>query len=320
MPTWRRSMVAGLAFFGLALAGCGPKPETAAPTPADVPAAPVTPASAPVGDGHPALWKLADEDTTIYLFGTVHVLKPETKWRSPELDAALARADTIWTEADVLSQDAQVQAAQLAMNLGTYGTSGGSLAATLDDGEEKEVREALDILGVPFAAVDGLKPWMAGLQIANVAMMKAGYSPGAGVETTIISEAGAAGKELQYFESVSEQIRFFANLPEDDQIAFLVAGAESIEDDPGLLDRLIEAWAQGDVAEVGEMMSDIDEMGSQRVYDELLVARNARWVPRIEAMLDEPGTVLVAVGAGHLAGPDSVIAMLRAEGHTVEGP
>jgi len=279
----------------------------------------IDPVEVSEGPGTPALWTLSDEDTTVYIFGTVHLLKPELEWRTPELDAALASIDTLYTEADVLSSDAQAEAQTLVMDLGML-DNGETLTAILDDEEEKEVREALDILGVPMAALDPMEPWMAGVTLSQIAVMNQGYTPGAGVESVLIGEAQAAGKELAYFETVEEQLNFFANLPDEDQVDFLVASAEVIENEPDMLDRLVAEWAEGDIEGLGDMMADPGAFGSQAVYDVLLVERNRNWIPQIEAILEEPGTFMVAVGAGHLAGDDSVITMLRDKGYEVTGP
>ena len=279
----------------------------------------IDPVAASEGPGTPALWTLSDEDTTIYIFGTVHLLKPELEWRTPEFDAALASIDTLYTEADVLSPAAQAEGQKLVMDLGML-DGGETLTAILDDADEKEVKEALDILGLPMAALDPMEPWMASITLSQVAVMQQGYAPGAGVESVLIGEAEAAGKELAYFETIEEQLNFFANLPDEDQVDFLVASAEAIENEPDMLDRLVAEWAEGDVQGLGEMMADPGAFGSQTVYDVLLVERNRNWIPQIEAILEEPGTVMVAVGAGHLAGDDSLITMLRDKGYEVTGP
>ena len=306
----------------LTTTACAKKPgEDGAGTPpaeAETPATTDTVTDTTAANG-PAMWTLSDTDTTIYLFGTVHVLRPETQWRTPEFDAALAASQTIYTEADMLSEEVQAALGPLVLELGMY-ADGGTLTATLDDAEEKEVNEALSILGVPMAAIDPMQPWFAGISLANVQMMKAGYQPGAGVESVIITEAKASGKSLAYFETAEEQLRILAGLPEEDQVAFLVAGAEAIEKEPELLDELVADWVSGDVAGIAEIISDTDSLGSQIVFDELLRKRNANWIPQIEDILEQPGVFMVAVGAGHLAGDDSVIDMLRDKGYTVVGP
>ena len=194
---------------------------------------------------------------------------------------------------------------------------GETLAEVLDDDAEREVQEALDILGVPMAVIDPMEPWLAGITLGQVGMMQQGYAPGAGVEAVISELAAEGGKELRFFETVEQQMNFFADLPREAQVDFLVSGAIAIEDEPDMLDRLVAEWAEGDVDAIADMMADEDALGSRTVYDVLLTQRNASWIPQIEAILEQPGTYMVAVGAGHLAGDDSVIAMLRAEGYEV---
>ncbi|MEL6957039.1 MAG: TraB/GumN family protein, partial [Pseudomonadota bacterium] len=114
---------------------------------------------------------------------------------------------------------------------------------------------------------------------------------------------------------------FFADLPLDDQVDFLVTSSVQIEDDPNMLDELVEEWAEGDVDDLAAMMAEPDVMGSAEVYDVLIVERNQNWTEQIKALMDaEEGIFMMAVGAAHLAGEDSVVEMLRADGLEVDGP
>ena len=128
------------------------------------------------------------------------------------------------------------------------------------------------------------------------------------------------GKDFAFLETAAVQADIFDTLPEDTQETFLYETALTLEDSPVMLDQVVEEWADGDVEGLGVLVANPDTGGGEGIYDALFVERNANWVPQIEAMLDEPGTVFVAVGAGHLAGPDSVITMLRDKGYEVEGP
>ncbi|MEO1016022.1 MAG: TraB/GumN family protein [Pseudomonadota bacterium] len=310
--------------LSVVLAACGgaePAPGETTTPPAEAPVE--TPAPEPAGPpqgGAAALWTLADEDTTVHLFGTVHVLKPGTVWRSDAFEAAFDEADTIYFEADVSSPASQSAAAQLITTRGLY-TDGRTLTEVLDEDDEREVAEAVAVIGAPLTSYDPMKPWFAGMTMGLQQLISQGYAADSGVEVTLGEEAALAGKEARYLETVEEQIGFFADLPEEDQIDFLVASAVAIEDDPTQLDRLVVEWTEGDVAAIGEMLSDVDAFGTSAVYDTLLTNRNADWVDQITALMeDEEGVFMIAVGAGHLAGPDSVQAMLRAEGYEVNGP
>jgi uncharacterized protein YbaP (TraB family) len=315
----------------LVLAACGP--EAAAPAGPSPEAAlqdriaqqealyeaAVAEAKASHGAGEPAVWTLSDEDTTIHLIGTVHLLRPDADWRSAAIDAALSEADTLVFEADVNSPEAGREMMSFISKQALF-TDGRTLTSLLDKAEQAELQKALDYLGVPLGALQTFRPWYAAVNLSVLQMQKDGFDPSAGVEQVLEKEARAAGKTFAYLETIEQQLGRFAALPDEEQVDFLISSVESVEEGTEMLDLLVEEWADGDVHGLGVLMSNPEMMGSQAVYDALLKSRNEDWVPKIEALLDEPGSVLVAVGAGHLAGEDSVIARLRAKGYEVEGP
>ena len=262
----------------------------------------------------PALWSLADADTTIYLFGTVHILRPETQWRLPHIQAALQSADTLYFEADTESPEVQAKLAKLVAQMGLY-QDGRTLLTVLSASEIQTVQAASEVLKVPLPALAPLKPWMAGLQLSVTQLLQSGYDPQSGVETVLNSDQSLAGIERGYFETAEQQIRLFDQLSERDQIEMLVAGARFIVEEPDALDALVTAWANGNTEEIGKQLASVDAFGSQTVYDAVLADRNRNWIPQIEALLKVPGTKFVAVGAGHLAGDDSVIVMLERKGY-----
>lgn len=276
-------------------------------------------ASASRGSGAPALWTMRDEDTTIYLLGTVHLLRPELDWQTPEIEAAIAAAGTVVFEADTTSPEAQRALMKFYTTQGFF-TDGGQLTNFLSDSETAELEAALEKVGLPIEALLPHRPWMAAVNISVKQMLDEGFDPDAGVEQVIERAARAHGADFAYLETVEEQLGGLAGLGYCEQVDFLMATVDGIGEGAGALDLLIEEWADGDVTGLGLMMANPEMLGSQPIYDVMLTERNERWVPQITAMLDEPGTILIAVGAGHLAGDDSVIKMLRAEGFEVAGP
>jgi len=138
------------------------------------------------------------------------------------------------------------------------------------------------------------------------------------VETILTAEAKAAGKSFGYLETAEQQLGALAGGTLEEQIEALVFTAETLDLGPDVLDALVEEWADGDQLGLGVIIADPNSIGGEEAYQRLLVDRNANWVPQIRAMLDEPGTSMIAVGAAHLAGPNSVISMLRSEAVTVE--
>lgn len=279
----------------------------------------VAKAKATHGAGQPAVWTMADEDTTIYLLGTVHILRPDTIWQSDEIMDALNSAETIVLEADVSSPAAQQEMAQLVLSEGLF-KDGRTLSDILSERQEINLAKILKTMDVPFSSVQPMRPWFAALTMSNIAMVRGGFDPESGVEVILSEKASNSDKELDFLETARDQILILSGLPEDAQVDFLMSSADSLGDTPEMLDVLVSEWADGDVTGLGVLMSDPDAMGSEIVYEALLKRRNEDWVPKIEHMLEEPGTRLIAVGAAHLAGEDSVIKMLRAEGYEVEGP
>jgi uncharacterized protein YbaP (TraB family) len=274
-------------------------------------------AAATDGPGAPAMWRVADEDTTLYLFGTVHLLKPETEWQTDKFNAAFAEAGHLVTEVDTDSPEGLAAITQLMQQRGVF-TDGRTLTGLLDDEQEAVVASALDDIGVPIAALDRLYPWFAGLNMGLIQIQQSGYSPESGVETVLTAQAKEQGMTFGYLETAEQQMNALAGGTLDEQIEGLVFTAQTLDLGPELLGALVDEWADGDVAGLGAIMADPTAIGGEDAYQRLLVDRNENWIPQIVAMLDDPGTSLIAVGAAHLAGPDSVVNMLRAEGLTVE--
>jgi uncharacterized protein len=282
-------------------------------------AAAVAAAKASHGLGEPALWVLKDDDTTIYIMGTVHLLRPELDWRSDAINAAVNAADTLVFEADVSSPEAGAEMMKFVRDQGLF-ANGGQLTNLLSDAEKIELQAALDYVGLPLGAVQNMRPWFAAVNLSVMQMTKDGFDPTAGVEQVLMAEGAAQGKSFAYLETVDDQLGRLARLPDDVQVDFLISSAESIEDGAEMLDTLVDEWTDGDVKGLGILMSNPEMMGSEEIYDALLKTRNETWAPKIAAMLDTPGTRLIAVGSGHLAGEDSVITLLRAQGLEVTGP
>ncbi len=331
MKQLRRGLGISLLGLGLALAACGRSGTSDLPTtePVERPTkesllaeftTALDAAKATSGPGAPAMWTLSDEDTEIHIFGTVHLLRPELEWRTDAFDSALSDADTIVFEVDMKSPEAQRAIATDFLARGMF-QDGRTLKAVLSDEDEAVVSAAFDSVGVPIDAMNTFEPWMASVNLGVMKLVADGYDPNSGVETVIEGEATEAGKSFGFLESISQQADAFDLLDEEDQIAMLYESALMLDESPQMLDLLVDEWADGDVMGIASLVASPDGVGfSGPAYESLLVNRNRNWVPQIEAMLDEPGSVLIAVGAGHLAGPDSVIQMLRDKGYEIEGP
>ncbi len=261
----------------------------------------------------PAVWTIRDADSTIVLFGSVHLLPAGLDWRPATLDAALAEADDLWFE--TLTDDAASGLA--ARRLGVL-PAGDSLMTRLTPQGRARLQRQGERLGLSPAAVDHLRPWLADLTLSVAAPLQDGAFADAGVERTLETAAPAATR--RYFETPAEQIEFLAGAPEVDQLASLEETLRQLEEDPELFSRLVRAWLAGDQAAIEALGVAPIRTLSPVLYERLLAGRNRRWTEIILARLAGSGTTVMVVGAGHLTGPDGVPALLRARGVAVEGP
>lgn len=262
----------------------------------------------------PAVWVVSDHDSTIYLFGTVHLLKPDVQWRSAELDGLMAEASELWLELDNLDDQAAAMplVQQYGLNLG-----GPPLSSLLTEEENAQLQAAAGAIGVPPQAMEVMQPWLVGLQLSMAAALKAGYDPTSGVDTILKARADAAGTPVRGLETMEQQFRFFHDLPQELQMQFLRQSLATWEEADVLLDRMVELWAAGDVDAFDQLI--VQDMKNEwgELYDVLLTRRNADWAGQIETLLEGSGTTFIAVGAAHLAGDDSVQSMLEDRGVTV---
>lgn len=268
------------------------------------------PAPAPataVKDADPALWVVKDADTTIYLFGTVHVLKPGLSWFDEGVKDAFDKSQEVVLEI-VEPEPAAMQ--QIVMKY-AIDPDGPPLTQKLSEADRADYVKAMEGLGLQAAQFEPFKPWMAGLTLAVLPLAKYGYDPEQGSEKIISAEAKKTGKPIGQLETVEQQMGFFDSLSEADQIAFLNATVDGLPEYETMLGTMVESWAAGDPDRLGVLMTEA-MTETPTLAKVLLEDRNARWATWIDQRLDKPGTVFVAVGSGHLAGKGSVQDKLKA--------
>jgi hypothetical protein len=269
----------------------------------------------PVG---PAIWHLADKDSDIWLFGTVHLLPPDLNWQSAPVDQAFDAADTIYFETQT-DNVAQAKIAALVTTMG-HNPAGVTLSSMLPEADRALLAKVSKRVNVDPAAFEGERPWLVGVQLSVAYVMSQGLAPTSGVEHVLDERANKAGKKRAYFETAEEQLSFFANLPRPIEIGFLRATLHEIEDEDENVDLLNKAWARGDVKTLGHYFAGMTGEVGPEVYAVLIRDRNKRWADDIDKMMQGSGKTFIAVGAAHLIGPDSVTALLRKKGYKVEGP
>lgn len=268
--------------------------EQAAPAPA--------PAAAKLPDTDPALWVVKDADTTIYLFGTFHALDGKTDWFNDEVRAAFDRSSKVYLE--VLQPEDPAAIAPL-MQKYAMATDGKTLTSKLSEKGRKDLAEALASFGAPPTAFDQFKPFFASLMLTMLSAQKMGKTGDQGAEAVITKAAKASNKPLDQLETLEFQMSIFDSLPEAEQVRLLEYSAATLKDGETLLARMTKLWNAGDAEGFAALINEMQGQ-SPALHEVLLAKRNATWANWIENRLKAPGTVFVAVGAGHLAGKDSV--------------
>lgn len=306
-PTFFRRFFAGAGVaLALCLAGCAPAVSSqAAPQPAQ----------AAVQHTHPALWRAQDTDTTIYFFGTVHAMKQGAQWHFPALDKALDASDTLYMEA------ANINPATLRPLVMQYGLDPANpLSAKLSKEENAVLKQAVKQLGIPggMAAINMMKPWLAAITVATAPIIKAGYDPKLGVDKQLEKQFKAAGKPVEGFETAKQQLMFLVNLPESVQLKFLQKNLHDYTEADEQINKIVRIWQHGKVHALGTLIVAELKDRSPTLYQALILNRNKNWSRQIAKLMEtKPGTIFVAVGSGHLAGPDRLQVQLEKLGiHT----
>lgn len=259
-------------------------------------------------DPDPALWVLKDEDTTIYLFGTVHILKPGLSWFDEAVKDAFDESDELVIEMIKPDPAAMVKI----VNDLAIDTTGVSLRDKLSAENRANYEAAMISLELPVNAFDPLEPWFASVSMSLVPLMKSGYANSSGVEDALTSHAKVQNMKLVGLETAEQQLGFFDNLPEDVQIRFLNFNVDSIGEIADGMENMVAHWANANISALAELMNA--GLEEKILYETLLSNRNAKWAEWVNERMDQPGTVFLAVGAGHLAGDASLQAQLKTHG------
>ncbi|NCN84748.1 MAG: TraB/GumN family protein [Sphingomonadales bacterium] len=298
--------------LSLSLNACAAMPAESASAGSDaVPVADSAPAVMP-DDADPALWVIKDEDTTIYLFGTVHILKPGMTWFDEAVKDSFDASEELVVE--MIKPDPAVMV-KIVNDLAIDKT-GISLRDKLTVDDRAKYEAVLTELNLPLAAFDALEPWFASVNLSLIPLMRNGYASDQGADDALMAQAAARGIKITGLETPEQQLGFFDNLPEPVQIRFLNFTIDTIGDSAEGMEQMVIEWANANVDELGELMNA--GLEDKILYDTLLVNRNRSWAEWVEQRMKQPGTIFLAVGAGHLAGDSSLQAVLAQKGIVAE--
>jgi len=265
----------------------------------------------------PALWVVQSPTAKIYLFGTMHILPKPADWFGPKIAAAFKDSSALWEEADIGMNDPNVMSHIMSEAM----SQDYDLWSALPSDYADKLRDQLNGCGLNEAVVAHVRPWMAAMMV-SICQMTASAGGKLGPmhdnpEAVLMDKAHETAKEINYFETADQQIGYLANAPENAQMGQL---RQAIDDASGGKDDYAateSAWVNGDVSAIAKTV-DQSRKEDPAFYATVFPERNARFAARIEEMLKANQTAFVAIGAGHLAGPDSVLAVLARQGITAQ--
>jgi uncharacterized protein len=262
----------------------------------------------------PALWEVSDPDTTIYLFGTIHLLPEDLKWRTPAFDQAVSQAQQLVVETIVDQQNPQAIAAaeaQLGFKQGLP-----PISQRVPPAQVAKLRAAIAKSGAPEKVFDQMKTWLAAITLMSIQFKDMGLHGKDGPEEILRQQFLSAQKPIGQLETNIEQFTYFDRMSEKSQRELLQGALDPQESTDKEFGGMLSSWSKGDVNGIaGTFNKELSQ--SPEIKKLLLQQRNANWAKWIEGRMGQPGTLMVAVGAGHLAGKDSVIEQLKSDGYKI---
>lgn len=308
-----RSALALLAPAALCLSLSAVHAQTPEPNPAQGPGLP--------------MWVVRDADSTIYITGTVHLLRDGQQWRSPKLDAAFAEASELWLELAEI-RDEETLRASLAPLMQKYAAyDGPPVSSLLSADENARLAKALAAAGAPPNAMeelDKLQPWVTVLTLARDHYTDGAYKAANGIDNALAAMAVARGIPVKGMETLESQIALSVDGNIESQLAdlraILFAPPGVRERGTRLADLAFGSWTRGEtnLAEALVLFNRLSASYGFSNYDALFTDRNEAWAGVVQDMLKGSGTAFIAVGAGHLVGPESLQERLKLRGITAE--
>ena len=261
------------------------------------------------------LWTVEGQRNTIYLLGSIHVLRPGDGGLPLAAERAYEDAEQLVMEIDLDDAAADPSAMLATMQQAALLPDGKTLRGVLG-ADYESIRERAGQSGLDLAMLDRFAPWFVATLLLQMELAKRGFAPELGIEARLASRAGGDGKPIQGLETAEQQFAVLGGLPLAEQKRFLLMTLEESTQLDAQVDELVGAWQAGDTDALARMLSDEFE-DFPELYRPLTEDRNRAWVEQLDGLLDDRDDYLVVVGALHLVGRNSVVDLLRQRGHTV---
>jgi uncharacterized protein YbaP (TraB family) len=267
-----------------------------------------------VGTKKNFLWRIETERNSVYLLGSMHFLKSDSFPLSKGIEDAYNACNRIVLEAEIEGmKDPAFQATM--MTLGLYSGSE-TLKQNLSEQTYASLKKKAREAGLSMAQLDRFRPWLCAVTLTAIELRRLGFDPNYGIDMYFFDKAKKDEKEIIFLETVEYQLRAFAEMAEREEESFLAQTLKDLEVVKTTLTDIVEAWKTGDVDTLESIMR-VSFKDHPDVYDRLVVQRNRKWITQIEDLMKQDDNVLVIVGAGHLAGTENIIELLRKKGYKI---
>lgn len=264
------------------------------------------------------LWSVKSKTTTVYLLGSIHVADDSLYPLRDTILKAFAESSVLALEIDPDKVDKTVLPAAV-FEKGMYRDKAKSLKAVLSPELYARLVEEMKKIKTDLTGVERMRPWLVRMMIAQTRLAQAGYRASRGIDYYFHKAARGRSMPIEELEDAQMQLQALADSPESEQILMLARLLEDPDADASMR-PMLRAWREGDAGYIDtEIVGDMrDDPALQATFRALFTDRNVGMADRVEEYLRGDRTIFVVVGAGHLIGAESVIALLRARGHTIE--
>ncbi len=261
----------------------------------------------------PAIWEVRDDDSSIWLFGSIGNLPADLEWRTPLFDDVLAGARKVVFEADA-SAAGTTAAGATALSSGIY-ADGTLLTDLVDEDTELRLRQAADVVGVPFGMVLAMRPWFAARALHVGTQVAYGFG-----DLSLASQlqSGLPPDRLQFLGTTEGDMALLDSISDEEQLAMLAGTLQHLPAIPKSMSKLMSNWAAG-TPENAEDAFVMEAGGfSWAAVEKIVHARTLGWLPGIEAMMARDQENLIIVDTPNLLGQSGLLHLLGDAGYIVE--
>jgi len=265
--------------------------------------------------GSCALWEVKGKNNTVYLFGSIHLGKPEFYPFNDKIESAFKGAQYLAVELDVSSAEAQQKIRDAAQKMGTL-KDGKTLEDVLSKPVYRKLVENFESMGIPFDTFKNFRPWLVSATLEVIKFQSMGYVEDYGIDRYFLEKA-AGTKEVVEMETISDQLKLFETMDNEQFLAYTMLSLNSFE---LRANKLITAWRCGDLKTLQQIL--LEDYGSllvntDEIYEKLFFERNRKMAAKIKEYLKGNGNYFVVVGAGHYLGEKGIVSLLKKEGYEV---